>query len=254
MLLVVQILSLANGWRQPSDFSAAYLEVTAHGDSIACDFPEEPSVGDDLLPAKVPQVVTAKQRARYEVKELLAQQGAKTVEFGLSESRLTLADFVDRMQHETSSNASFIVSSDIGASDLPLRGAPQTLAGGAHLLTIASDGAGLELHTHGASYLALLHGHLLWVAAPPGALLPSWLLDAHGHALANQLGRLRKLPYDDAKSYVITCTQQPGTAVYLPEGWSRATVSLGDTVALVQQHQQHQQRQKEAAGLLQGSS
>ena len=94
----------------------------------------------------------------------------------------------------------------------------------------------------------------LWVAAPPGALLPSWLLDAHGHALANQLGRLRKLPYDDAKSYVITCTQQPGTAVYLPEGWSRATVSLGDTVALVQQHQHEQQRQKEAAGLLQGSS
>ena len=88
MLLVVQTLSLANGWRQPSDFSAAYLEVTAHGDSIACDFPEEPSVGDDLLPAKVPQVVTAKQRAQYEVRELLAQQGA--TELAIADSRIEL--------------------------------------------------------------------------------------------------------------------------------------------------------------------
>ena len=43
---------------------------------------------------------------------------------------------------------------------------------------------------------------------------------------------MRAEAHHEAKPYLLTCTQMPGTAVFLPRGWGRATVSLGDTLSL----------------------
>jgi hypothetical protein len=222
----------------------------------ACDFPSTFMWGgreEADVPVRIPAAVSAEQRARFEEPALLAAHGNAEVEFGLSGRLQSLASFVATMRSDASGgggNASFALSSgggSIGASE-PIAGAPRSLAAGAgatrrtvdeddavpteRVFTVGGDGAGLEPHVNGATYQALLHGHMLWIVAPPQAMLPADLLELRGYELIFALNALRLEPYHESKASLLTCTQTPGTAVYLPAGWARAAVAFGETVSL----------------------
>ena len=247
------VCPLPDGWRPATALGGEYLTVTAFDAQPACDFPA--AISDDALPAVLLGVSTNEQRSEYAASELLTRHGTLEMVVGLMEEPATLESVLAQMRYETPANASMAWSrrgsSSLGASDIwaqlpmaPLLANTPTN----RLLAIGSDGAGLPLHRDGATLSSLLHGHVLWVVAPPGALLPSPLLAAHGHALLEELGRLRARPYDDAKRHLLTCTQAPGSAVYLPAGWARAAVHLGDAVALtVQQADWHEPPPREPA-------
>lgn len=242
-------------WRDAGEIGKEYIEVGMG----ACDFPQtwawDGHDDDESVPMRIDGAVTAEQRARFEPTALLAKHGLEKVAVGLSGEFQSLASFIAQMRSgESISNSSFAISSgsdSIGASEV-LVGAPFSLAAGAsaravdrhadgggdvampteRMFTVGGDGAGIVPHVDGAGYHALLHGHVLWIVVPPAGFLPDALRNAQGYALVGEVGLVRAEAHHEAKPYLLTCTQMPGTAVFLPRGWGRATVSLGDTLSL----------------------
>ena len=102
------------------------------------------------------------------------------------------------------------------------------------LLSLGPPRAGLPLHTHGDSWLALTHGTKLWMVFPP-----SW--GAKSHKAAYELlalrpaadiltaGLLSALPEEERP---MMCVQQAGDLVYLPALWWHATVNLNGAVGV----------------------
>ena len=106
---------------------------------------------------------------------------------GNAESTQALADFVTEMAHHSSTNFSFAFDHQAGiGQSLRFKGTPTTLQGEntKRVFSLGGDGAGLGLHAHGATFLALLTGQKLWFIAPPAAVLAPELLDpVHAHGI-----------------------------------------------------------------------
>jgi tetratricopeptide (TPR) repeat protein len=115
--------------------------------------------------------------------------------------------------------------------------APKALAPGGMkqlLLSIGPPRAGLPLHTHGDSWLALAHGAKLWMVFPPewGAATDAAAYDLLAlrpvaAILAEKL--LSTLPEDRRP---LMCVQQAGEVVYLPALWWHATANLDGAVGV----------------------
>ena len=106
---------------------------------------------------------------------------------GNAESTQALADFVAEMAHHSSTNFSFAFDHQAGiGQSLRFKGTPTSLQGQntKRVFSLGGDGAGLGLHAHGATFLALLTGQKLWFIAPPAAVLAPELLDpVHAHGI-----------------------------------------------------------------------
>ena len=111
-----------------------------------------------------------------------------------------------------------------------------------HMLSLGSSRTGLPFHSHGKTWLALLHGSKRWLVYPPGFNAPAeaqarfnplkpvhaWLEDVYPS--------LRDLPVagssSAAASRPIECIQRPGDIVYLPDGWAHMTVNVGEAIGV----------------------
>ncbi len=100
------------------------------------------------------------------------------------------------------------------------------------MLSIGDDGAGLSFHSHGDSWLGLVHGAKRWFIYPPGTA-PRQLFETLG-PIAPPMHQwvqrsLPELPIE-APRHLLDCLQEPGEAVYVPAGWLHATLNLGETI------------------------
>ncbi len=100
------------------------------------------------------------------------------------------------------------------------------------MLSIGDDGAGLSFHSHGDSWLGLVHGVKRWLLYPPGRA-PKELFETLGPVAlpirdwVQQF--LPQLPVA-VPSPLVDCLQYAGEAMYVPAGWLHATVNVGETI------------------------
>ena len=234
-----------------------------------CDFPSidgtRLSAGDfmqDYL-RKAPVVLTGLTDAwpatqgAWKRDALLAQHGDATVthaqssdvaQFGPKEGgsksiTSKLRDWVTATMDSTGS-AQALLAFDRSANNVAYRlleqadfTPPDVLASGGMqqmLISLGPPRAGLPLHTHGDSWLALTHGTKLWIVFPPewGASTAAeayslLALQPAATIIADNL--LASLPVDKQP---MICVQQPGEIVYLPALWWHATVNLDGVIGV----------------------
>ncbi len=247
-----------SAWRPPSATAQRWLQRFG---AAGCDGFANMGAKDaaEHLPPNEPTIVRKalrkKQRAKYDLSALLKTHGTVNVAYahpaysvlsqGNPEKTQGLAAFVGDMRYSQPVNASVVFdhAAHIGITE-KFHGLPLELRDEmpVTIFSLGADGAGFGMHSHGATYLQLAHGHKLWLVARPGTVLPSDMVDpvwAHGFELLQRYERLAQTQPDDdvgnATAAIIVCLQPPGTAVYLPDGWLHATVNLGDAVALAKQ-------------------
>ena len=98
-------------------------------------------------------------------------------------------------------------------------------------LSIGGDGVGLPLHSHGATWLALLVGSKLWYLYPPHEL-PARAHATLGVATMRAWREKRLLEELPAAERPMACTQRPGELLWLPPAWHHATINVGYTIAV----------------------
>ena len=133
-----------------------------------------------------------------------------------------------------------------------------------HALSIGASKTGLPFHSHGSSYLSLVHGLKRWFVYPPGASPPAevqrethplrsvwgWFTAAYRlYAEEDSLQSVKKAPFPKVSadgSYTksvpqsqrhrgykpLECLQHPGEIVYIPAGWLQSHVNVGETVGV----------------------
>lgn len=250
-----------SAWRPPSATARHWLE---HFKATGCDSFASLGAKDAAKgmspsePALVRKALRKSQRAKYDLPALLETHGATRIAHahpayhvlaqGNPEKTQQLAAFIRDMRYSQPANASvaFDHAAQIGARE-KVRGLPFELEDDMpiKIFSLGADGAGLGMHSHGATYLRLAHGYKLWLVSRPGTLLPPEITEpvwGHGFELVERYERLRQLHSKDADDNatatleaLTVCLQPPGTAVYLPDGWLHATINLGDTVGLALQ-------------------
>jgi len=105
------------------------------------------------------------------------------------------------------------------------------MSGGGQLLTVGGPRSGAHFHAHGAAFLTLLSGRKRWhlhqVGAFPNASVPHLHRDvsAWESQVRPALG----------SSAPISCVQQPGETMFVPDSWAHATANLDDTVGVAWQ-------------------
>ena len=122
------------------------------------------------------------------------------------------------------------------------------------MLSLGPSRTGLPFHSHGKTWLALIHGSKRWLAYPPGFNAPPELqqrfnpLKSVGAWLNEIYPSLQGLPYapiepaasgpgsasgaQPAYTRPLECVQRPGDIVYLPEGWVHMTVNVGEAIGI----------------------
>ena len=100
------------------------------------------------------------------------------------------------------------------------------------MLSIGDDGAGLSFHSHGDSWLGIVHGAKRWLLYPPGRA-PKQLFETQGPVALPILDWVQRflpeLPVE-VPSPLVDCLQVAGEAVYVPAGWLHATLNIGETI------------------------
>jgi hypothetical protein len=130
-------------------------------------------------------------------------------------------------------------------------------------LSLGASRAGLPMHSHGESYLALVHGRKLWLVLPPSggaatdmptpAKLPAVVTDVFANqtaldpSLRQILGWLAAGSQDGRKGggggggggggveVPMLCVQEPGDVMYIPSGWRHATLNIGEALGIAGQ-------------------
>jgi hypothetical protein len=118
--------------------------------------------------------------------------------------------------------------------------------GGHNMLSLGDAGQGLQFHTHGRSWLALVHGVKEWWIYPPGAMPPAvagammplhparvWVPVMSSELLARDASEAHDTGGTTANASAAAlwhCVQRAGDALYLPAGWAHATQNLRPSV------------------------
>jgi len=122
------------------------------------------------------------------------------------------------------------------------------------MLSLGPSRTGLPLHSHGKTWIALIHGSKRWLAYPPGHNAPPALQQRFNplkpvHAwleeIYPELAGLPVAPVDGVSSSAsagsgsgpvytrpVECLQRPGDIVYLPAGWVHMTVNVGEAIGI----------------------
>jgi len=119
-----------------------------------------------------------------------------------------------------------------------------------HILSIGASKSGLPFHSHGRSYLGLVHGLKRWFVFPPGHSAPSsvtrvsnplqsvfeWFTNVYplfGAAKVPSVRARIAQPPEGGPGYrPLECVQRPGDVVYIPQGWVHQTLNIGETVGV----------------------
>jgi len=116
-----------------------------------------------------------------------------------------------------------------------------------HILSLGASRTGLPFHTHGESWLGLVHGLKMWYIYPPGTGPPLAVLNSSSPLtsvaewVSTVLPTLRDLPFastsgdsgNSDKGYrPIECLQRPGDIMYVPSGWSHQTINVGEALGV----------------------
>ena len=99
------------------------------------------------------------------------------------------------------------------------------------MLSIGDEGGGLSFHSHGESWLGLVHGAKRWLIYPPGGA-PRELFESLGPIAPRMRDWAREsLPQLQRHAPpAADCLQTAGEAVYVPAGWLHATLNVGETI------------------------
>ena len=118
-----------------------------------------------------------------------------------------------------------------------------------HMLSLGPSRTGLPFHSHGKTWLALIHGSKRWLVYPPGYNAPAEIQQQFNPLLSNyvwmqnvypKLASLPPAPVDPSADTASTspysrpleCVQRPGDIIYLPEGWAHMTINIGEAVGI----------------------
>jgi tetratricopeptide (TPR) repeat protein len=124
-----------------------------------------------------------------------------------------------------------------------------------HILSLGASRTGLPFHSHGATWLGLVHGLKKWYIYPPGTgpprsvyndtrlLVPSvkaWLRDVLPTLSELPVAPLNSVDDDDDDDdddvegerghRPIEYVQVPGEILYLPAGWAHQTINIGEAI------------------------
>lgn len=125
-----------------------------------------------------------------------------------------------------------------------------------HMLSLGASRQGLPFHSHGKTWLALMHGKKRWLVYPPGYSAPAELQRQYNPLksvyawVAETLPLLAHLPVppiepadaaDETMDKVVRhdegyqpvqCLQEEGDIVYLPDGWAHMTINVGEAIGI----------------------
>ena len=123
-----------------------------------------------------------------------------------------------------------------------------------HMLSLGPSRSGLPFHSHGRTWLAVIHGAKQWYVYPPGygapptvdvslnPLLPviEWfktilpvLKQLPKPPLRGANDAQKVTPEDQLRGYQpLQCVQESGDLVFLPARWSHLTLNIGETIAI----------------------
>ena len=137
-----------------------------------------------------------------------------------------------------------------------------------HIFSMGASRTGLPFHSHGPTWLGLVHGIKRWYIYPPGTGPPpgyynsTGIVSSVGAWVSDILPSLMDLPvapmFDlkappaakDQQGYrPIEYTQKPGEIVYLPAGWAHQTINIGESVAFGAQTAQSVEERERLADL-----
>lgn len=106
------------------------------------------------------------------------------------------------------------------------------------VLSLGEGGAGLPFHNHGDAWLALVYGDKHWFLYPPGtgpvaSPQDERDLSAPPPGLASSRHWAQTVyPTLSEQDKPIECTQQAGELLFVPRGWSHATLNIGESIAV----------------------
>jgi hypothetical protein len=118
-----------------------------------------------------------------------------------------------------------------------------------HMLSLAGTRNGLPYHTHGQTYMSLIHGRKWWMIYPPGAQPPKETFEITNpvqsteyyvkHVLPTLMHHPKPpmemnvvQPPDVAGYRPMMCVQEPGDVMYLPGSWQHQTLNIGEAIGI----------------------
>jgi len=114
----------------------------------------------------------------------------------------------------------------------------------AWLLSVGPSGHSLNWHQHADSLLHLVHGVKYWSLYPSNATLPGSHEQIAGKTLYMEWNETWGAEFFAAGGGTLLerCVQEPGEAMYTPEGWYHAVVNLGEAIGVGMQHLSHHKK------------
>lgn len=100
------------------------------------------------------------------------------------------------------------------------------------LLTYGGARSGTHFHAHGAAFLTLFEGHKRWYFHAPGQFPNISVPYLNKEVAAWETELLPSLTGAEAP---LSCLQQPGETIFVPDSWSHATTNLDDTIGVAWQ-------------------
>ena len=82
----------------------------------------------------------------------------------------------------------------------------------------------MYFHAHFAAWNAVVWGRKRWLLMPPGAYF--------GVTVNRNMTMLNWVESSLETMKPLDCIQEPGSILFVPEGWSHATINLDDTVGI----------------------
>ena len=98
------------------------------------------------------------------------------------------------------------------------------------LLSIGRSGGGIDYHTHGDTFLALLFGRKTWYIYPPGRL-PS-RVSREIDLLTSNWKNVSWYSTQDRKDRPVLCQQKSSQVLYLPQLFHHATENQGEAIGV----------------------
>ena len=95
-----------------------------------------------------------------------------------------------------------------------------------HIFYIGPPGSHVYFHVHSAAANALVFGKKLWLLLPPFI---------HWGPAVGEMDEWLDLPSSELPARPLVAIQGPGDVLFIPEGWSHATINLETSIGIAVQ-------------------